>query len=154
MKERLLSLVLGLLLIVGLPLAVMAGPAPGGPDTDNDGVEDAFDNCTTISNAGQEDSDHDACGDACPPGAGDLVADFTGDTIVGGPDYLILGSNWGSTAGTQPTGDATGDTIIGGPDYLVLGANWGATYTSYACNGPSGITNSSRETATCPTSCP
>ena len=35
------------------------------PDTDEDGVEDPFDNCTLVSNAAQKDLDVDGCGDVC-----------------------------------------------------------------------------------------
>ena len=39
--------------------------APGGLDSDGDGVTDANDNCPFAPNAGQEDSDGDGLGDAC-----------------------------------------------------------------------------------------
>jgi len=38
-------------------------------DSDGDGVVDIIDNCPTVANAGQADSDHDGSGDACVPGA-------------------------------------------------------------------------------------
>jgi hypothetical protein len=145
MKERLLSLVLGLLLIAGVPFMAMAGPAPGGADTDGDTVEDAFDNCTLVSNAGQDDADHDACGDACPASPAN-PADITGDTQVGVPDYTALVGNWGGTTGGAS--DITGDTQVGVPDYTALVGSWGSSYSLQ--NGPSGITNSSRDFGTCP----
>jgi hypothetical protein len=36
-------------------------------DADGDGVEDSHDNCPTVSNADQRDSNHDGKGDACQP---------------------------------------------------------------------------------------
>jgi len=65
MKKSLIALIAGFCLVVGLPLVATAGPTPGGPDTDLDGVEDAFDNCVDDANPEQKDLDHDACGDRC-----------------------------------------------------------------------------------------
>jgi hypothetical protein len=36
-------------------------------DTDSDGVPDTPDNCPTVANPDQADSDHDCIGDACDP---------------------------------------------------------------------------------------
>lgn len=41
------------------------GASPSGPDTDGDGVEDAEDNCPSVSNPLQEDRDIDGLGDVC-----------------------------------------------------------------------------------------
>jgi hypothetical protein len=38
---------------------------PSGPDADGDGVCDAADNCPSLANSGQRDSDADGAGDAC-----------------------------------------------------------------------------------------
>ena len=45
-----------------LSLTVTAGSSP---DTDGDGVPDAYDNCVTVPNSFQRDSDGDGVGDAC-----------------------------------------------------------------------------------------
>ncbi len=46
------------------------GGSGGGTDSDGDGVDDATDNCPSVSNPGQEDSDSDGIGDACDTGGG------------------------------------------------------------------------------------
>jgi len=106
MRADLIIWTFGFFLVAGLPLGATAGPTPGGPDTDGDGVEDAFDNCTTISNPGQEDADHDGCGDACDP---PLLCDANNDGIVGGPDFVQMSLEWGQQKGpsgiTNPSRD-------------------------------------------------
>jgi len=139
MKAGLITLAFGLFLVAGLPLAATAGPTPGGADGDGDTVEDAFDNCTGISNPGQEDADHDGCGDVCDPA---LLCDCDGDGFVGVPDFTIMSIEWGSTAGGQC--DCDGDTFVGIPDFTVLSSEWGQQ------KGPSGITNPSRDYTECP----
>ncbi len=92
---------------------VAAGTSPLDGDSDDDGSGDLPDNCRTVANIGQQNSDADALGDACdhsrrstnpdpldrgrigdigdppPAGVGDLCqnADFTGD---GGVDLVDI----------------------------------------------------------------
>ena len=44
-------------------------------DADNDGVDNAIDNCPIVANPGQEDSNGDGVGDAC-------TDDCDGDTVI------------------------------------------------------------------------
>jgi hypothetical protein len=65
--------------VVGFPIAAMAGLAT---DTDNDGIPDAMDNCSTVSNAANFcDDDTDGYGNAC---TSDVEPD--GDTDIN--DFL------------------------------------------------------------------
>ena len=142
MKVRLIALAFGFFLAAGFPLAAIAGPTPGGADSDGDTVEDAFDNCTTIYNPGQEDADHDGCGDVCDPA---LLCDADGDGGVGIGDYNIMSAQWGATgAPGQYAADCDNDGGVGIGDYNIISAEWGQV------KGPSGITNPSRDYTECP----
>jgi hypothetical protein len=140
MKVRLLAMAFGFILAAG---GAWAGPTPGGPDTDCDGVENAFDNCVNTPNANQNDTDHNACGDACTQ---NIACDFNADTTVGAPDFLTLGMNFNMNVPTGTNGDCApggGDGVVGAPDFLLLGMNFNHTV------GPSGITNAQCTPSTC-----
>ena len=145
MKVSLMVLSIGFLL--ALPLAAQAGPTPGGADGDADGVEDAFDNCTTVPNASQADADHDACGDACDP---KTTCDINNDGAVGIPDFVILVGQVGNDCNAFPSLNCSADcddavdNIVGIPDFVELISQVGSV------NGPSGITNASRDLLECP----
>jgi hypothetical protein len=141
MKVSLLALTFGFFLVVGLPLAATAGPTPGGPDSDGDTVEDAFDNCTATVNPGQEDGDHDGCGDACDPA---LLSDANGDGVVDFNDFIILSQEWGNSCPQPTNSDANGDCVVDFNDFIILSQEWGQS------KGPSGITNPSRDYTECP----
>jgi hypothetical protein len=81
-----------------------------GGDTDNDGIPNILDNCPTVPNPDQADTDHDGIGDACqiqpllgcvtgPGGNGTFTATFgynnpgLGRTIAVGGDNEFLGPN-------------------------------------------------------------
>ena len=139
MRAGLIGLTFGFFLVAGLPLAATAGPTPGGPDSDGDTVEDAFDNCTTIQNAGQEDADHDGCGDPCDPA---LLCDCDGNGGVGVSDFALMSAQWGATGSLSCDCDNNGG--VGVSDFAILSAEWGQA------KGPSGITNPSRDYVECP----
>jgi hypothetical protein len=139
MKVSLIALTFGFFLVAGLPLSATAGPAPGGPDSDGDTVEDAFDNCSAASNPGQEDDDHDGCGNACDP---PLLCDCDGNGGVGVSDFAILSATWGGTVDLRC--DCDGNGGVGVSDFAIMSTEWGQI------KGPSGITNPSRDYAECP----
>ena len=85
------------------------------PDTDNDGVADIFDNCPSIANPGQPDSDGDGSGDACD-------VDDDNDTI------LDEGDNCPAVANTSQL-DSDNDSLGDGCDP-----------TPFPCLAPSTIT--------------
>jgi len=140
MKVKLTALVAGFALAVGLPLAAMAGPTPGGNDHDGDGVEDAFDNCSTKSNVTQKDLDHDACGDTCD-------ADFDQNGSSGLSDFGILKTAFQKTVG-QPGYNAAADMdcngAVGISDFGLFKGEFQTTA------GPSGISNPGRNLVACP----
>ena len=139
MKVSLIALTFGFFLAAGLPLAATAGPTPGGADTDGDTVEDAFDNCSDLVNAGQEDADHDGCGDPCDP---PLLCDCDANGGVGVSDFVIMSGQWGQS-GTLSC-DCDGNGGVGVSDFVIMSSEWGQS------KGPSGITNPSRDYAECP----
>jgi hypothetical protein len=139
MRGRKLALGVGILLAAG---AAWAGPTPGSVDTDGDGVENVFDNCTLIVNPTQTDTDHNGCGDACqPPITCDAAADM--DLVVGGPDQAVIGLNFGMVVPPGTMGDCTGDGVVGGADL----ATFGQQFLNMV--GPSGITNAACDPETC-----
>jgi hypothetical protein len=117
MKLGLFASMLALALAVGIPSASFAGPNLG--DSDGDGIDDLFDNCTDIPNAVQIDVDGDGCGNPCD-------ADYTQDGLIGGPDFLIFRADFGTSAPGLVT-DHNGDDIVGGPDFLTFRAGFGGT---------------------------
>jgi hypothetical protein len=124
-----MALLAGFCLVVGLPLAAMAGPTPGGADGDSDGVENAFDNCTVKINADQKDVDHDGCGDTCD-------ADFDQNGASGVTDFGILKSSFLKSTG-DPAYNAAADMdcngSVGIPDFGLFKNEFLTTA------GPSGI---------------
>jgi len=142
MKVNLMALVAGFCLVVGLPLAAMAGPTPGGANSDGDAIENAFDNCTTLTNANQKDLDHDGCGDACD---GDL--DANQDGVSGASDFVVFKGAFGSIEGSpayNARADMDCDGAVGAGDFVLFKAEFGGS------SGPSGITNAGRDLAICP----
>ena len=142
MKLKLMTLAFGFCLVVGLPLAAMAGPTPGGADSDADGVEDGFDNCTARANPTQVDTDHDGCGDFCD-------FDWNNDGIVKGGEVALAASQFLDPACSTPPGppffncvcDFNHDGVCKGGEVASVGAMF------LKRSGPSGLPG--RNTAIC-----
>lgn len=90
-------------------------------DTDGDGLRDPNDNCPSISNADQTDTDNDGIGDAC-----DSNTDSDGDGIEDGIDNCLLIPNAdqadtdGDGAGDACDTDDDNDGILDGSDNCSL----------------------------------
>ena len=85
-------------------------------DKDGDSVADRSDNCTEDANPEQVDSDADGYGNLCD-------ADYDGDGVVSGRDFLLFRSTFGKRAsqrGFLAVADADGDGVIAGTDFLAF----------------------------------
>ncbi len=78
-------------------------------DADADGISDSVDNCSTVANSGQVDSDNDGVGNQCDP-------DVDGDNALNGADNCVLAANAdqlntdaANPAANRPGADALGD---------------------------------------------
>jgi hypothetical protein len=115
---------LALLVLTATPLS----PRTAIADADGDGVPDAADNCSELSNADQADRDLNGFGNVCD-------ADCTGDDFVGGPDFAALSLEWGLTGCSVASCacDFNDDGAVGGPDFFLLSQQYGGPV------GPSGL---------------
>ncbi|MFK8014491.1 MAG: thrombospondin type 3 repeat-containing protein [Gammaproteobacteria bacterium] len=87
--------------------AINAAPA----DVDDDGVLDAVDNCTSVANPRQLDTDEDGYGNACD-------ADLNNDGIVNVVDLGALRSVFFAT--DEPAADLNGDGVVNVADLGVF----------------------------------
>ena len=77
------------------------------PDTDDDGIPDATDNCPTVANTDQADSDHDGIGNACPPP--DVQEIYVGNFADGIFDFIDNCPTVENPDQTNSDGDGLGD---------------------------------------------
>jgi acetyl esterase/lipase len=95
----------------------LIGPLPENVDTDSDGASDAIDNCPTLANPDQADTDGGGMGDACDPDDDhDGVLDAEDNCpLVPNPEQVnsdsrrAAGSRIASGWASNPAGDELGD---------------------------------------------
>jgi secreted trypsin-like serine protease len=110
------------------------------PDTDEDGLEDPFDNCTLVSNAAQKDLDTDGCGDLCD-------GDFDNDGAVGPSDFNTFKSAYLTNQGDpgyNPLADMDCNGTVSPMDYSIFKSG----YT--LAPGPSGLPPELKTFPACP----
>jgi len=93
-----------------LESAQVAEAAAGVVDTDGDGVPDSQDNCQTVSNPDQRDTNADGFGNACDP-------DLNNDGIVNFADLAMMRSKFFSGDGDA---DLNGDGVVNFADLARL----------------------------------
>jgi subtilisin family serine protease len=121
------------------------------PDADGDLIPDLIDNCGSLPNPDQVNTDGDALGDLCDPDddndgcsdAGELAhvpamdpldktdfPDIDGSGMVDFPDFLVILASWNTTPASPwwyAAADIDLDGMIGFPDFLALLAAWGVS---------------------------
>jgi MBG domain-containing protein/trehalose utilization protein/thrombospondin type 3 repeat protein len=90
------------------------------PDTDGDGIGDLSDNCVSIPNPDQADSDHNGVGDACEPVKTQTITfgALIGKTF-GGPAFSVAAT---ASSGLEVSFTATGKCTISGATVTLTGA--------------------------------
>jgi hypothetical protein len=82
-------------------------------DGDGDGVVDFADNCHTLANPDQRNTDGDRSGNRCDP-------DFNGNGTVDSNDASLLKYLLGASANTAPNQDLDGNGIVSAADMNIL----------------------------------
>jgi hypothetical protein len=99
-------------------------------DGDEDGVPDSEDNCLTVSNAGQGDTDLDGYGNICD-------ADYDDDGSVTGTDYSAFQAAYANPPTPVGEFDHDCDGAVAGTDYGIFKLAYGAPpgASGLACAG-------------------
>ena len=118
-----------LLCMLGLVLAASTA-------CDGDAISDAADNCLTVFNDDQLDSDEDGYGNACD-------ADYDNDGVVTEEDLAIFQESFGLSEGEDgfnPGADLDGDGVVGAMDFSIFAGYRGGEPgpSALACAGQAG----------------
>ncbi|MCH7708206.1 MAG: hypothetical protein IH884_06935, partial [Myxococcales bacterium] len=110
-------------------------------DSDEDKIDDRFDNCIGRSNPAEDDGDGNIVQlDTNGNGLGDVCdepsADADGDGIVGVADFILLSGQFGSSTGGSA--DFTGDSFVGTSDFILLSGDFGLILKAGDLSGPLG----------------
>jgi hypothetical protein len=103
------------------------------PDSDDDGIADEDDNCTTVANAPQRDTDGDGIGNRC-----DADIRVPNDCVVNSLDLGTIKVAFFSSPGQpnwNPDADFNGDDAVNVVDLAVMKSQF------FAPPGPSGVPN-------------
>ena len=89
------------------------------PDGDGDGEPDESDNCPTVPNPDQTDSNADGMGDACECAA----ANLDGAGLINLLDLSLLAADW-QTSGPALGGDVNGSGAVNLTDLEIIATHW------------------------------
>jgi hypothetical protein len=90
------------------------------PDTDGDGIADISDNCVSLPNPDQADSDQNGIGDTCEPVKTQTITfGALGDRTFGEPAFSVSAS---ASSGLPVSFTASGDCTIDGASVTLTGA--------------------------------
>jgi hypothetical protein len=128
--------VITLMAVLLLALPALAGnvvdPCIANPtDTDGDTICDVIDNCSSVANASQLDSDSDGYGNRCD-------CDFDNNNACDGTDFGLFGAQFGSAIPPgNPNMDFDGNLAVDGTDFGIFGGLFGGL-PGPACGNPAG----------------
>lgn len=105
---------LSIVVLIAAVASLVASPALAA-DSDGDRVSNARDNCVSVSNPDQLDSDADGLGNACD-------FDYNNDGVVDGTDKQLLEKAFG----TEETKPGFNSVFDADDDGVVAGSDWAA----------------------------
>jgi hypothetical protein len=108
---------------VSMDMLVLTTPTA---DVDSDGIADVYDNCPSITNALQENSDHDHFGDACDQAVIDCDQDNIEDALGITSGAATDANGNGIPDSCDCLGDINRDRTVDGADLGALINGWGA----------------------------